>query len=85
MVTSWRSRCGSPASSRWSSGESVLYPALHSLEQRKLLRTRERAVEGRTCIYYELTAKGKRRLADLKAEWRRISRGVDAVLGGAHG
>jgi PadR family transcriptional regulator PadR len=67
-------------------GESVLYPALHSLEQRKLLRTRDRTVDGRARIYYELTAKGKRRLADLKTEWRRISRGVDAVLaGGAHG
>jgi PadR family transcriptional regulator, regulatory protein PadR len=67
-------------------GESVLYPTLHSLEQRRLLRTRERKVEGRARIYYELTAKGKRRLADLTAEWRRISRGVDAVLaGGANG
>jgi PadR family transcriptional regulator, regulatory protein PadR len=63
-------------------GESVLYPTLHSLEQRRLLRTRERTVEGRARIYYELTAKGKRRLADLRSEWRRISRGVDAVLAG---
>jgi PadR family transcriptional regulator PadR len=66
-------------------GESVLYPTLHSLEQRRLLRTRERTVEGRARIYYELTAKGRRRLADLKAEWHRIARGVDAVLGGANG
>jgi PadR family transcriptional regulator, regulatory protein PadR len=67
-------------------GESVLYPTLHSLEQSGLLRTRERKVENRARIYYELTAKGKRRLADLTAEWRRISRGVDAVLaGGANG
>ena len=64
-------------------GESVLYPTLHSLEERRLLRTRERKVEGRARIYYELTAKGKRRLSDLRAEWRRISRGVDAVLAGA--
>jgi PadR family transcriptional regulator, regulatory protein PadR len=63
-------------------GESVLYPTLHSLEQRRLLRTRERTVEGRARIYYELTAKGKRRLVDLQSEWRRISRGVDAVLAG---
>jgi PadR family transcriptional regulator PadR len=63
-------------------GESVLYPTLHSLEQRRLLRTRDRVVDGRARIYYELSAKGKRRLADLTAEWRRISRGVDAVLAG---
>jgi PadR family transcriptional regulator, regulatory protein PadR len=67
-------------------GESVLYPALHSLEQRRLLRTRERKVEGRARIYYELTAKGSKRLAALTAAWHRISRGVDAVLaGGANG
>jgi PadR family transcriptional regulator PadR len=67
-------------------GESVLYPTLHSLEQRGLLRTRERTVDGRARIYYELTAKGSKRLAALTEEWRRISRGVDAVLaGGANG
>jgi PadR family transcriptional regulator PadR len=67
-------------------GESVLYPALHSLEARRLLRTRERKVDGRERIYYELTARGGKRLAALTAEWRRIARGVDAVLaGGSHG
>lgn len=67
-------------------GESVLYPTLHTLEQRRLLRTRERTVDGRTRIYYELTAKGSKRLAALTAEWRRIRKGVDAVLaGGANG
>jgi PadR family transcriptional regulator PadR len=67
-------------------GESVLYPTLHSLEQRRLVRARERTVNGRARIYYELTAKGKRRVADLTAEWQRISRGVSAVLaGGANG
>jgi PadR family transcriptional regulator PadR len=64
-------------------GESVLYPTLHSLEQRKLLRTRERTVDGRTRIYYELTAKGQTRLTKLTTEWRRIAAGVDTVLAGA--
>jgi len=64
-------------------GESVLYPTLHSLEQRRLLRTRDRTVDGRARIYYELTTKGRKRLAALTTEWRRISRGVDAVLAGA--
>lgn len=67
-------------------GDSVLYPALHVLEKRSLLRTREKMVDGRTRIYYELTARGKARLVDLTAEWRRIAGGVEAVLaGGAHG
>src|SRR5688572_10426404 len=63
-------------------GESGLYPTLHVLEQRKLLRARERAVDGRTRIYYEPTARGLQRLATLTAEWRRISRGVESVLAG---
>ncbi|HUG72606.1 MAG TPA: helix-turn-helix transcriptional regulator [Steroidobacteraceae bacterium] len=67
-------------------GESVLYPALHSLEQRRLLQTRERTVDGRVRIYYELTAKGSTRLTQLTAEWRRIATGVEAVLAaGPHG
>jgi PadR family transcriptional regulator, regulatory protein PadR len=65
-------------------GESVLYPTLHALEQRRLLRTRERKVDGRTRIYYELTARGAARLAALTAEWRRIAAGVEGVLGGGH-
>jgi PadR family transcriptional regulator PadR len=64
-------------------GESVLYPTLHSLEQRRLLRTHEQRVDGRCRIYYELTAKGATRLADLTAEWRRIATGVEAVLAGS--
>jgi PadR family transcriptional regulator, regulatory protein PadR len=64
-------------------GESVLYPTLHVLEQRGLLRTRERKVDGRARIYYEPTAKGVKRLAALTAEWRRISLGVENVLAGA--
>lgn len=61
-------------------GEGVLYPTLHVLEQRGLLRTREREVAGRSRIYYEPTARGLKRLAALTAEWRRISLGVESVL-----
>ena len=38
-------------------GEGVLYPALHSLETRGLLRARRRAVGGRTRVYYSITPK----------------------------
>lgn len=62
-------------------GEGVLYPTLHVLEQRGLLRTRERTVDGRSRIYYEPTARGVKRLASLTAEWRRIASGVESVLG----
>jgi PadR family transcriptional regulator PadR len=61
-------------------GEGVLYPALHALEQKRLLRARRRSVDGRTRIYYEVTAKGRTRLARLAAQWRRLAGGVAAVM-----
>lgn len=64
-------------------GEGVLYPALHSLELSGLLRARRRQVDGRTRIYYGVTAKGRRRLAYLTSKWRRISSAVEAALAGA--
>jgi len=64
-------------------GESVLYPALHALERRGLVRGRRRAVAGRTRVYYSITPKGARRLAHLASHWRRISEGVEAVMRGA--
>lgn len=65
-------------------GESVLYPALHVLEKRGLIRGKRRTVEGRTRVYYTVTAKGQRRLEHLTAHWRRISDGVEAVLEGTN-
>lgn len=64
-------------------GEGVLYPALHAMEARQLLRARTVRTEGRTRIYYALTARGRARLARLTKDWRRMSRGVEAILGGA--
>jgi len=62
-------------------GESVLYPALHTLETRGFLRARRRTVTGRTRVYYAVTLKGGKRLEQLTTEWRRISGGVEAALG----
>jgi PadR family transcriptional regulator PadR len=64
-------------------GESVLYPVLHGLEKRGLVRGRRRAVAGRTRVYYSLTQKGAKRLATLTSHWQRISEGVEAVMQGA--
>ena len=63
-------------------GESVLYPTLHLLEKRGLIRGRKKAVEGRTRVYYVATAKGKRRLEGLAGQWQRIFKGVEAILEG---
>jgi len=62
-------------------GEGVLYPALHALDARGLVRTRSRRVEGRTRIYYALTPRGRRRLERLIENWRRVSAGVELILG----
>src|SRR5690242_19655530 len=56
-------------------GEGVLYPALHGLEQKRLLRARRRSMDGRTRIYYDVTAKGRLRLARLTADWKRLAKG----------
>lgn len=64
-------------------GESVLYPVLHGLEKRGLVRARRRAVAGRARVYYSITKKGAQRLAHLTSHWQRISTGVEAVLQGA--
>jgi PadR family transcriptional regulator PadR len=63
-------------------GEGVLYPALHAMEARALVRTRASRADGRVRIYYSLTAKGKARLSRLLLEWRRMSHSVESLLGG---
>jgi PadR family transcriptional regulator, regulatory protein PadR len=62
-------------------GEGVLYPALHAMESRRLLRTRSVRTGGRVRIYYRLTARGRTRLARLTEDWRRMSEGVNFILG----
>jgi PadR family transcriptional regulator PadR len=57
-------------------GEGVIYPVLHSLEQNGALKARRKAVNGRTRVYYSLTAKGRRRLEKLQGEWHRIESGI---------
>jgi PadR family transcriptional regulator, regulatory protein PadR len=65
-------------------GEGVLYPALHSLEHSGLLRARRQPVAGRVRVYYSITPKGRRRLEQLTANWRRVSTAVEAALAEAH-
>jgi PadR family transcriptional regulator, regulatory protein PadR len=65
--------------------EGVVYPVLHALEARGLLKAREKMAEGRSRIYYSLTGKGAKRLAALVAEWERVNRGINSVLEPSHG
>ncbi len=61
--------------------EGSLYPALHRLERDKLVHGEWRiTANGRKARFYSLTPNGKRRLAELEANWTSVSRGVQKVL-----
>lgn len=62
--------------------EGVVYPVLHSLESRKLLKATEKMVNDRVRIYYQPTARGRQQLQKLEQQWQRISGGVEDVLKG---
>jgi PadR family transcriptional regulator, regulatory protein PadR len=64
-------------------GEGVVYPVLHALEQSGCLRSRRKPVNGRTRVYYSVTAAGKKRLASVIRDWTRITQAVSQVLEGA--
>jgi len=61
-------------------GEGVIYPALHALERNGSLKSRRKAVGGRTRVYYSVTSRGQARLGKLADEWRRVRAGVDVAL-----
>ena len=61
-------------------GEGVIYPVLHSLERNGALKSKRKAVGGRTRVYYSLTKKGRDRLAKLRDDWSRIQGGVAIAL-----
>ena len=59
-----------------------LYPALHRLENRGLLKAEWRdTASGREAKFYRLTPKGRRQLETEVAEWRELSTAIALVLG----
>lgn len=62
--------------------EGSLYPALHRLEEQKLVKATWQEVDGRRRKYYELTATGREVLATKKTEWKAFADGIQGVLGG---
>lgn len=59
-----------------------LYPALHRLENRGLLKGEWAATQtGREAKFYKLTAKGRKKLESEVAEWRELSKAIALVLG----
>jgi DNA-binding PadR family transcriptional regulator len=60
--------------------EGTVYPALHRLEQAGLLKSGWAPGATRRRRVYTLTAKGRKRLGERRAEWGSFSRAIDAVL-----
>jgi PadR family transcriptional regulator PadR len=59
-----------------------LYPALHRLENRGLLKADWRLTpSGREAKFYRLTAKGRRKLEVEVAEWKELSIAISLALG----
>jgi len=58
-----------------------LYPALHRLESRRLIRAEWRTSDNnRRAKYYQLTASGQRALSDEIAWWNRFVVGVEGII-----
>ena len=58
-----------------------LYPALHRLEQQSWIQSEWKASEnGRRAKYYTLTRDGRKKLDQERAQWERLSAGIDLVL-----
>jgi PadR family transcriptional regulator PadR len=62
--------------------EGSLYPALHRMEQAGWIAAEWQVTENnRRARYYSLTRAGRKRLGEEEAKWRRLTLGVDRVLG----
>jgi PadR family transcriptional regulator PadR len=58
-----------------------LYPALHRLERKSLVKSEWRESEnGRMAKVYSLTKKGRKQLSDELAEWERYANAINWVL-----
>jgi transcriptional regulator len=61
-----------------------LYPALYRLVARDWVSSEWRITENnRRARYYALTRSGRRQLASERAQWEKLSRGVNLILSGA--
>jgi PadR family transcriptional regulator PadR len=61
--------------------EGTVYPSLHRLEREGLLASDWDSSSGRRRRVYRLTARGVEAASDQRAEWKRFSLGMNAVLG----
>ena len=64
--------------------EAMLYPVLHRLENRKLVRSYwQKASTGRKRKYYSITSAGLTELKDKKRQWRVVSRFMETLWNSA--
>ena len=61
----------------------TLYPLLHAIEQKGLVRAYERTEGGRERRYYSITEDGQKALAQKREEWECYNLAVNRVMGGA--
>jgi len=61
--------------------EGSLYPALHRMEKRGLIRSKWGVSENnRRAKYYELTSAGAKRLESESANWARLVKAISSVM-----
>ena len=60
--------------------EGALYPLLHALERRGLVRARREKVKGRWRRYYGITDKGRRELEVARREWSHLLKSLKLLL-----
>ena len=62
-------------------GQDTLYTALYRLERQGLITSTWKTTENnRRARYYTLTAAGRKRFAEERASWQRLSRAINRVL-----
>lgn len=60
----------------------TLYPLLHGLEEKELVKSYEQEASGKTRKYYSITREGKKQLRAKEKEWKEYAGAVRNVLGG---
>ena len=58
----------------------TLYPLLHGMEKKQLLKSYEEEYLGKTRKYYSLTKEGKRTLEKKRTEWNEYQTAMSGVL-----
>jgi PadR family transcriptional regulator, regulatory protein PadR len=64
-------------------GEGVVYTVLHALEREGALKSRRKKVEGRSRIYYAVTATGLRRYRELAHSWTTLAGAIQSAIKGS--